>query len=552
MSGLDGTLELSNGTSSLTVTAEGSFVFPDSVANGGSFSIQIATQPSAQMCRIADAVGQVVGGDVLSIRVTCLQRRWAAPQLLQAGTAPVKALESGLDDQGRAVVLYALSGGSQPTLWAVHGMPGLSDSIMPPVWSTPLQIDGTVAPFNLPSAFAGRHLSLAVSPNGNAHAVWITARPCTAADFNPYSHNTCKHIFSARYLAAQQSWDGPYYVANTPSGASSVGGFIGQSLRAHINDRGDTAVMYSGWTVPTSSQGVRQAVAWRRNDAAGFSTRLFEDLKLADTDTPYSLALTGTGDMIVVGMLRADSNHPWDIVAYHGDVSAGFESNRRSLEALSGDATFQALDTTRHGRVVAIWSQSLGVANTRLFASTVSGSAGSWSSPQQVGSGTYGGSTDLRLKATLDGGASLYVGCNRFHWTPLSTDWGTAQPVPTPCPWTVAGDTGVAPDGSVLHWRSGSGQWSSFDGSSLRWRHARTDAPQSGDYMLGVEPDRQGQDFFGSLTSGGGTLYAQTSYAANGVGLYVAARDYSVAPSASLPSGVGAAGVPQLWGVYLR
>jgi 6-phosphogluconolactonase (cycloisomerase 2 family) len=76
VSGLSGgglTLQ-DNGGDTLSVTANGSFVFPTPIASGANFSVSVATQPTApyQSCVVSAGSGTVTSGDITNVAVTCI------------------------------------------------------------------------------------------------------------------------------------------------------------------------------------------------------------------------------------------------------------------------------------------------------------------------------------------------------------------------------------------------------------------------------------------------------------------------------------------------
>ncbi len=62
-----------NGTSSLSLTANGTFTFSAPVAYGGSYQVVIATQPVGQTCSIANSSGSGIGvsGNITSVAIVC-------------------------------------------------------------------------------------------------------------------------------------------------------------------------------------------------------------------------------------------------------------------------------------------------------------------------------------------------------------------------------------------------------------------------------------------------------------------------------------------------
>jgi 6-phosphogluconolactonase len=75
VTGLSGTglaLQISSGDD-LSVSADGSFTFPKSVARGATYAVTVKTQPTQppQNCVIANGEGKIGTGDVINVAVTC-------------------------------------------------------------------------------------------------------------------------------------------------------------------------------------------------------------------------------------------------------------------------------------------------------------------------------------------------------------------------------------------------------------------------------------------------------------------------------------------------
>lgn len=70
--GLSVTL-LNNGTDALTVNANGSFTFADSLDAGAAYAVTVKTQPVGQSCSLANATGSLnaEGDSVDDVRVSC-------------------------------------------------------------------------------------------------------------------------------------------------------------------------------------------------------------------------------------------------------------------------------------------------------------------------------------------------------------------------------------------------------------------------------------------------------------------------------------------------
>jgi len=72
-------LQLAGGTT-LPVTQSGAFVFPDNVASGTTYLVTVATQPvgPGQDCFMGANGGTVAGGDVTTIEVSCITKKFAS------------------------------------------------------------------------------------------------------------------------------------------------------------------------------------------------------------------------------------------------------------------------------------------------------------------------------------------------------------------------------------------------------------------------------------------------------------------------------------------
>jgi hypothetical protein len=75
VTGLEGTgLKLqNNGGDDLPIASNGNFTFETQIANGGTFEVTVATQPTrpSQTCTVADGTGTIQGGDTRTVKVSC-------------------------------------------------------------------------------------------------------------------------------------------------------------------------------------------------------------------------------------------------------------------------------------------------------------------------------------------------------------------------------------------------------------------------------------------------------------------------------------------------
>jgi trimeric autotransporter adhesin len=79
VSGLVGSVTLlDNGGDSLAIGSNGAFTFAAPVAQGGTYSVTVQTQPAAQTCTVANGAGTIGGANVANIAVTCSTNAYAA------------------------------------------------------------------------------------------------------------------------------------------------------------------------------------------------------------------------------------------------------------------------------------------------------------------------------------------------------------------------------------------------------------------------------------------------------------------------------------------
>ncbi len=92
VSGLSGTVGLeNNGGDPLSISANGTFTFDTPLAEGASYSVTVATEPSGQECSVANGSGVVGSGNVTNVSVTC-----ATPGGTGAGPYSIGGTVSGL------------------------------------------------------------------------------------------------------------------------------------------------------------------------------------------------------------------------------------------------------------------------------------------------------------------------------------------------------------------------------------------------------------------------------------------------------------------------
>lgn len=72
LSGLVGTVVLQNNSGDdLTLSANGSFTFATSIADGGNYSVTVFTQPTSQTCTRSNHTGTLSGSNITNVSITC-------------------------------------------------------------------------------------------------------------------------------------------------------------------------------------------------------------------------------------------------------------------------------------------------------------------------------------------------------------------------------------------------------------------------------------------------------------------------------------------------
>ncbi|MBW4050721.1 MAG: hypothetical protein HIU85_04545 [Proteobacteria bacterium] len=88
-----------NGADPLTLTANGTFQFATPIAYGGSYTVTVATQPSAQWCVVSGGAGATVAANVTTVSVACVDTLLTTPGsyswTVPAGIASINVVATG-------------------------------------------------------------------------------------------------------------------------------------------------------------------------------------------------------------------------------------------------------------------------------------------------------------------------------------------------------------------------------------------------------------------------------------------------------------------------
>ena len=86
VSGLSGTVVLeNNGGNNLSISANGTFTFSSLVAQSAPYDVTVQSDPSGQVCTVANGSGTVGSANVTNVSVTCVAAGTAAP--IRSGAA---------------------------------------------------------------------------------------------------------------------------------------------------------------------------------------------------------------------------------------------------------------------------------------------------------------------------------------------------------------------------------------------------------------------------------------------------------------------------------
>lgn len=67
---------LNNAGNPITLGADGTFTFPGTLNDGGTYAVTVGTQPSGQVCTVTRGGGTISGANVTDVLVTCTQSRF--------------------------------------------------------------------------------------------------------------------------------------------------------------------------------------------------------------------------------------------------------------------------------------------------------------------------------------------------------------------------------------------------------------------------------------------------------------------------------------------
>lgn len=441
------------------------------------------------------------------------QRAWSAGAKLDVKDRSVVLARSAIDDAGIVVSVFATwEGGDKYAIMAARAVRGSGGK--PPRWTKPIVLDAE-------ALLVSDRLVLAVSPNGNAVALWthskVTDEQCPRG---------CVRYAASRYLVADDAWEPPLLLDPM---------FMANSLQARVNDAGDTVVSYDVFDISAGTD--RTVVAWRAAEASAYQSKV---LTHRSSLPDVQVALDEGGRITAAG--TAIQNATADIVAYRGDVIRGL--GEMEIVDERGDQAFplERLVASRKGQVAITWWQGNGVSLSRHVAvATKPGKPFIVSDLGPFGSPLPGGSA----LAAPDSGNFVFHDfqtCTQRRWS--GKQWSGRLALPKTCaPVNQSQVVGLSRNGN--YWLVGyetplNGAWASYDAG----RNAMIDTlggPTPGpDYLLGFQTR--------DLGLGPAVLPLLSP---KGVGAYVVQAFYDVLPTPEQPAG-DRRGVVNLWVLFLQ
>jgi hypothetical protein len=359
-----------------TITANGAFAFPVTLVNNAEFLVFVQTQPANQTCSVANGEGDVSGGSVTNVAVTCINssasnRNWQ-PALNIATDSDV------LDTNGIYTPRVAYdSAGNALAVWIadVQGAAGSSAmwSRRPAggAWSAPAKIPDWAPPPPDPSL--GIHLHdpvIAVAPNGDAVAAWLVTS---------YQGS---HVMASTFTLAT-GWSTPEFLwrkhPDIPGGAVD--------LRIAVDSAGNTLVVWaasgvifynrhtpgSGWVDGATVEGAGRTIS------------------ALIADEP-EMALNSAGQAVAIWRQGVDASpllpHDYDLWSSRYDMATDTWTAPQQLEDADSNLFYgKSLVIDAGGTATAVWSDYDGD-RLHIRASRLVGSA--WSPPSVVETGNTG------------------------------------------------------------------------------------------------------------------------------------------------------------------
>jgi 6-phosphogluconolactonase len=221
---------LNNGTDTLTVSSNTTFVFGTSIAPNGSYSVTVKTQPPGQSCTVSNGSGSMATANVTGVAVACTNQAQFA-YVVNNGNNTVSQYSIDASGMLAPLTVATVATGHSPrsvTVDPAHRYVYVTNLIDNAVSQYVIQQNGTLAP-NTPATVATGQgpWALAVSPSGT-WAYVVNSVDNTISQFSVSSSGALVASAVAPVPTGLEPWnvtlspDGKYaYVSNHGSNTSA-------------------------------------------------------------------------------------------------------------------------------------------------------------------------------------------------------------------------------------------------------------------------------------------------------------------------------------------
>jgi hypothetical protein len=391
-------LAADGGSVAHTITANGAFTFPLTLMNNAEFIVAVLAQPSDQICRVANGEGDISGGAVTNVAVTCINSSASARNWK---TAVNVATDSDVADSNgirRPRVAYD-SAGNALAVWDADNQGAAGSSIFwsrrpaGGAWTQPAKIPDWFPPPPDPALGIAVHDPvLAVAPNGNAVAAWRAMSYQGA------------HVMSSTYTPAT-GWTTPVFLwrkhPDIPGGAVDLRIASDSAGRILVVWAASGTIFYnryspgSGWVDSAAVEGLGRAVS-----------------QLIGPATEPEMALNPAGQAVAIWRqgIDASPNLPYDYDLWSSRYDMASDTWTAPQQVEDGDPTEfygKSLVIDAGGTATALWSDFDG---TRAHIRASRLVADAWSPPSIVETGNTG-ATGFAIDphAVIDGDGNVMV-----------------------------------------------------------------------------------------------------------------------------------------------
>ena len=391
-------LAADGGSVTRTLTADGAFTFPLTLPNNAEFIVNVLTQPASQTCSVANGEGDISGGAVTNVAVTCINSSASARNWKTAVNIATDTDVTDTNGIRTPRVAYDAAGNAL-AVWDADNVGAVGSSILwsrrpaGGAWTVPAKIPDWFPPPPDPSLGISVHDPvLAVAPNGNAIAAWRAMSYQGA------------HVMSSTFTPAT-GWTTPVFLwrkhPDMPGGAVDV--------RIASDSTGNVLVVWaasgvifynrytpgSGWVDSATVEGMGRMVS-----------------KLIGPATEPEMALNPAGQAVAIWRQGIDASpdlpHDYDLWSSRNDMTTDTWTAPQQVEDADSTSFYgKSLVIDAGGTATALWSDYDG---TRLHIRASRLVADLWSPPSIVESGnTSDTGFAMDPHAVVDGNGNIMV-----------------------------------------------------------------------------------------------------------------------------------------------